>query len=90
MLGPTIASAMTSHLEDFAVMLPGIWVQALSPIWLAYDPSSKAAIFWVFFLSVGEGTPQHALLSHPQAAPALLSHTRKQPQPCSLSSAICL
>ena len=54
MLGPTIAAALTSHLDAFMVMLPGLWCQALSPIWLAYDPSPRAAIFWVFFLSLGE------------------------------------
>ena len=54
MLGPTIAAALTAHLDAFSVMLPGIWVQAISPIWLAYDPSPQAAIFWVFWLSVGE------------------------------------
>ena len=84
MLGPTIAAALTSHLDAFVVMLPGLWCQvrraaglgrtslltsphptsrlasrrlacqALSPIWLAYEPGPRAAIFWVLFLSIGE------------------------------------
>ena len=54
MIGPTIAAALTSHYDAFSVMLPGLWCQALSPLWLAYDPSPNAAIFWVFWMSVGE------------------------------------
>jgi hypothetical protein len=54
MVGPSIAAALTSHAEDFHVMLPGMWIMAVSPVWLAYDPSIPAAITWIFFLSVGE------------------------------------
>jgi len=54
MIGPTFAAALTAPFDDFAVMLPGMWIQALSPIWLAMDPCPNATIFWVFFLSVGE------------------------------------
>ena len=54
MLGPTIAAAMTAHLDTFTVILPGLWIQGLSPAWLAYEPSPTAAIAWVLFLSIGE------------------------------------
>lgn len=54
MLGPTIAAALTAHLDAFTVMLPGLWCQALSPVLLAFDPSANAAIIWILFLSLGE------------------------------------
>ena len=42
MFGPSLAAALTMHLEAFEVMLPGLWVMALSPAWLAFDPSVEA------------------------------------------------
>ena len=54
MLAPSIIAACTTHLDDFAVILPGLCVMALSPLFLAYDPSIPAAVVWVFFASVGE------------------------------------
>jgi hypothetical protein len=54
MFGPSLAAALTMHLEAFEVMLPGLWVMALSPAWLAFDPSVEAAVCWIVFLSLGE------------------------------------
>ena len=54
MIGPSIAAGLTSHLDAFSVMLPGLWCQALSPLLLAYYPSIGSAIVWVAFLSIGE------------------------------------
>ena len=54
MIGPSIAAGLTSHLDAFSVMLPGLWCQALSPLFLAYYPSAESAIIWVALLSVGE------------------------------------
>jgi len=31
MFGPSLAAALTMHLEAFELMLPGMWVMALSP-----------------------------------------------------------
>ena len=70
MLGPSIAAGLTSHLDAFSVMLPGLWCQALSPLFLAYYPSVESAILWVALLSIGEVAAQglqpwtsHALCS---------------------------
>jgi len=54
MFGPSLAAALTMHLEAFEVMLPGLWVMALSPAWLAFDPSVEAVVCWIVFLSLGE------------------------------------
>ncbi|EOD28069.1 hypothetical protein EMIHUDRAFT_235276 [Emiliania huxleyi CCMP1516] len=54
MVGPSVAASLTAHLDDFRVMLPGMWLMAFSPVWLAYDPGIPASITWVFLLSVGE------------------------------------
>lgn len=54
MIGPSFAAGLTSHLDAFSVMLPGLWCQALSPLLLAYYPSIGSAIVWVAFLSIGE------------------------------------
>jgi len=54
MFGPSIAAALTMHMEAFEIMLPGMWIMALSPLWLAFDPSVEAVVCWITFLSVGE------------------------------------
>lgn len=54
MLGPSLVASLTGHLEAFTVMLPGMWVMAISPLWLAYNPSIPAAMAWVVLLSIGE------------------------------------
>jgi len=54
MLGPSIAAALTSHLEAFSVMLPGLWVMALSPAPLVLFPGIAASAAWVVLMSVGE------------------------------------
>eukprot|EP00965_Chrysotila_dentata_P045722 1518592-Pleurochrysis_carterae.AAC.3 len=54
MLGPSLAASLTTHMEDFDVILPGLWVMSISPAWLAVDPSVPAAVAFVTLLSVGE------------------------------------
>lgn len=54
MLLPSLIAALTSHLETFAVLLPGLWIMALAPLWLSLQPSVAAAVAWVALLSVGE------------------------------------
>ncbi|KAL1511879.1 hypothetical protein AB1Y20_005161 [Prymnesium parvum] len=54
MLAPSPIAALTTHLEDFVVILPGLWVMALAPLWLACEPSIPAVIGWVFAASIGE------------------------------------
>jgi len=51
---PPIVAATTSHIETFKVMLPGLWVMALSPIFLALRPTVESSVLWVIFLSLGE------------------------------------
>ncbi|KAL1500034.1 hypothetical protein AB1Y20_012711 [Prymnesium parvum] len=54
MLAPSLIAVCTAHLNDFSVILPGLWVMALSPLWLSCEPGVPAAIGWVFFSSLGE------------------------------------
>jgi len=54
MIGPSVAAALTMHMEAFRVMIPGLWIMALSPLWLALDPSVKGVVVWITFLSIGE------------------------------------
>ncbi len=54
MLGPSLAAALTSHLEAWQVMLPGLWVMALSPLPLVLAPGVSAAVAWVVLMSIGE------------------------------------
>ena len=52
--GPPIAAALTSHIETFRVMLPGLWLMALSPVYLVVYPSVASAALWILTLSAGE------------------------------------
>jgi hypothetical protein len=54
MILPSLIAALTSHLEPFVVMMPGIWIMAGAPLWLALQPSVETSIAWVALLSIGE------------------------------------
>ncbi|KAL3902266.1 MAG: hypothetical protein SGPRY_012135, partial [Prymnesium sp.] len=54
MLAPSAIAAFTAHLDDFNIILPGLWLMALSPIWLSCEPGIPAAVGWIFFASLGE------------------------------------
>ena len=54
MFGPSLAAALTMHLDAFDVMLPGLWIMAIAPGWLALEPSIEATVCWVTLLSIGE------------------------------------
>lgn len=54
MVGPWIVAALTSHVETFRVIMPGLWIMGVSPIFLVLCPSVTSTVLWVFFMSVGE------------------------------------
>ena len=43
MVGPSVVAALTTHLEAFEVMLPGLWLMAIAPVWLVIEPSVIAS-----------------------------------------------
>lgn len=51
---PPCVAAATSAVEPFRVMLPGVWLMALSPLPLVVFPGVAAAVCWVVLLSLGE------------------------------------
>ena len=53
-LGPPFIASLTTHIEAFRVMLPGIWIMALSPIGLVLFPGVPASIAWIVVMSIGE------------------------------------
>lgn len=53
---PPMVSAIFpgDRVDDFSVILPGLWIMALSPLCICFSVSQVATAGWIFFLSVGE------------------------------------
>lgn len=51
---PPIAQAFTSSLEDFRVILPGLWIMAASPIFVALSPTVFGACVWQIAMTAGQ------------------------------------
>eukprot|EP01051_Picozoa_sp_SAG22_P013770 SAG22_NODE_1581_length_4066_cov_1.922107_3_plen_456_part_00 len=53
LLPPAVAAATGGH-EAFAVILPGMWIMAFAPAWLAASPTAVGAVLWLVQLTIGE------------------------------------
>lgn len=51
---PPIVGALTGGREDFSVILPGLWIMATSPIFVALFPHAAGACAWQVFMTLGE------------------------------------
>ena len=51
---PPFAQALTSDLEDFRVVMPGLWIMAISPIFVALLPNILGACIWQIFMTFGQ------------------------------------
>ncbi|KAL3786459.1 hypothetical protein ACHAW5_003526 [Stephanodiscus triporus] len=51
---PPLVGAYTSGREDFSVFMPGLWVMAISPIFIAMSPNVIGACAWQVVMTVGE------------------------------------
>ena len=49
-----VVAAFTGPKEAFSVIMPGLWVMACAPIFLALDPTINSAILWICVLTLGE------------------------------------
>ena len=49
-----VVAAFTGPKEAFSVIMPGLWVMACAPVFLALDPSINSAILWICVLTLGE------------------------------------
>ena len=54
LLLPPIVGALTGKYETFAVILPGMWVMAFSPMFLAVSPTVLGALLWLAVMTIGE------------------------------------
>lgn len=54
MLFAPVVAGLTGPKEAFTVIMPGLWIMAASPIFLAFDPSIFMATAWITFLTLGE------------------------------------
>ncbi|KAH8065647.1 hypothetical protein JL722_20 [Aureococcus anophagefferens] len=51
---PTLVAAKTSDLPAFRVIVPGLWIMALSPLALVASPTPAGAAVWQAWLTAGE------------------------------------
>lgn len=51
---PPIISSLTSGMDDLLVMLPGIWLMAMSSLPLLFYDSIDAVALWIAILTIGE------------------------------------
>lgn len=51
---PPLVGAFTSAREDFSVFMPGLWLMALSPLFIARSPNLTGACVWQVFMTMGE------------------------------------
>jgi hypothetical protein len=49
-----VVAGLTGPKEAFAVIMPGLWIMAGSPIFLALDPTIASATLWIIMLTLGE------------------------------------
>jgi hypothetical protein len=51
---PPILGAITSGYEDFSIVMPGLWIMASSPIFVALVPNAIGACVWQVFMTLGK------------------------------------
>lgn len=51
---PPLVGALTTGREDFAVIMPGLWIMAFSPIMLVLSPTILGACGWQIVLTIGQ------------------------------------
>eukprot|EP00933_Yihiella_yeosuensis_P041774 TRINITY_DN36183_c0_g1_i1.p1 TRINITY_DN36183_c0_g1~~TRINITY_DN36183_c0_g1_i1.p1 ORF type:complete len:575 (+),score=66.32 TRINITY_DN36183_c0_g1_i1:69-1727(+) len=51
---PPFITALTSKWKDYSAILIGSTLMSLSPIFMAFEASVRAACFWMFCMSIGE------------------------------------
>ncbi len=51
---PPFVGALTTGREDFQIVMPGLWLMALSPIFVALYPNVGGAIIWQIVMTIGE------------------------------------
>ncbi len=51
---PPVVAAFTSDAEAFRVIVPGVWIMALSPIAMIISPTAFGAVVWAAWLTIGE------------------------------------
>ena len=51
---PTLVAAKTSDVPAFRVIVPGLWIMALSPLALVASPTPAGAAVWQAWLTAGE------------------------------------
>ena len=49
-----VVAGLTGPKEAFTVIMPGLWIMAASPTFLAIDPNIAMATLWIIFLTLGE------------------------------------
>eukprot|EP00956_Cyclotella_meneghiniana_P015075 scaffold22856_cov50-Cyclotella_meneghiniana.AAC.1 len=54
MILPPFVGALTTGKEDFAVIIPGLWIMALSPMMLVLSPTISGACAWQIVLTMGQ------------------------------------
>lgn len=51
---PPFVGALTTGREDFQIVMPGLWLMALSPIFVALYPNVWGSCAWQVFMTIGE------------------------------------
>ena len=51
---PPIVGAISSEIEDFQIIMPGLWIMATSPVFLAMFPNVLGACAWQTFMTLGQ------------------------------------
>lgn len=51
---PPLVGAFTTGREDFQIVMPGLWLMAISPIFVAMFPNVGGACVWQIVMTVGE------------------------------------
>eukprot|EP01049_Picozoa_sp_SAG25_P001350 SAG25_NODE_58_length_18473_cov_99.552846_21_plen_87_part_00 len=54
LLLPPLVGALTGARETFSVILPGMWLMAVSPAWVTIWPTVLGACAWLIFMTLGE------------------------------------
>jgi hypothetical protein len=54
MILPPIVGAMSSGQDDFDIIMPGLWIMAVSPIALVISPTVYGACAWQMVLTIGQ------------------------------------
>ncbi|KAL7549391.1 hypothetical protein ACHAWF_012660 [Thalassiosira exigua] len=60
---PPIVGAMTGKMEDFSIVMPGLWIMAISPVFMALSPNVLGACLWQLMMTIGEVMWSPRLLS---------------------------